>query len=206
MSRSRDVQSMRFGAVLIFLGGLLSGAGAMLIVARVARQPAWVDVHTMAQRYHPVQALPYVLGFVLLFGFVYFVAACRRLAASEHMVRANAAVIFTAVYASLVFLNYTLQVGFVPRALADESPVLALLTMNNPVSLAWFLEMFGYGALGVATWLLAPIFGGSGRGTLVRWLMVVNGIGSIASAALTAMIDGFVFTPAACSRSRSGTC
>lgn len=43
-------------------------------------------------------------------------------------------------------------------------PVFPPLTMVNPESFAWSLEMFGYAAMRVATWLLAPAFGGSRRG------------------------------------------
>jgi len=90
------------------------------------------------------------------------------------------------------------QTTFVP-ALAREpasaaSPVLAALTMSNPLSLGWRLEMWAYGILGVATWLVAPVFGGS---VLERWTaatFVVSGPLSIAPALLTAFLPGWALT------------
>ncbi len=101
---------------------------------------------------------------------------------------------FTGVYAALVFTNYTIQLGFVPRSLAGRPEFVGALTMANPSSMAWFLEMFGYAAVGVATWLVAPAFGGGRRGRVVRALLVVNGVVSIAGAAFTALFDRWVFS------------
>ncbi len=190
------MRTVRRASALVVAGALLSGPAAVLLVSRLAPQPDWVAVPTMAAHYHPLQLMPYLFGFALLFGFVRFVGACHALAEPEQRARSTAALIFTGVYAAFVFLNYTLQVGYVPRLLAGGSPLLATLTMNNPMSLAWFLEMFGYAALGVATWLVAPLFHGNGRAAVTRWLLVANGVCSIAGAALTALVDRFVFTPA----------
>lgn len=66
--------------------------------------------------------------------------------------------------------------------------------MANPSSFAWFLEMFGYAALGVATWLVADGFVGVGRARAVRWLLKANGPLSAIGAALTASVDNWVFS------------
>ena len=66
--------------------------------------------------------------------------------------------------------------------------------MANPDSLAWLLEMFGYAALGVATWLVAAGFGGGRWGTAVRLLLRGNGVLSVAGAIFTASIENFVFS------------
>lgn len=68
--------------------------------------------------------------------------------------------------------------------------------MANPSSFAWFLEMFGYAAMGIATWLVAPAFGGSGRANLIRRLLAANGLLSIMGAACTAVLDRWVFSTA----------
>jgi hypothetical protein len=102
--------------------------------------------------------------------------------------------VWTSVYASVVFTNYAIQIGYVPRILDLEPQHVSALTMANPRSFAWFLEMFGYAALGVATWLVAPLFG-SGT-SAVRRLLELNGIVSVLGAACTALVDGFVFTAA----------
>lgn len=168
----------------------------MLLVSHTAPQPPWTDVLTFADHYHPVQALPYVLGYVLLLGFVMFAAACHAGAQPALRVRTSASLIFTAIYAALVFTNYTIQLGVVPRALPTRPPWLAQLTMANPSSFAWFLEMFGYAALGLATWLVAPGFRGGPRATAIRCLLVANGVVSVAGAACTALFDQWVFSTA----------
>jgi hypothetical protein len=157
-------------------------------------QPAWAGAAVFVEHYHPVQAIPYVLGFLLLAGFVLFAASCHALAVGAFRVRTSAALVFTGIYAALVFANYTLQVGFVPRTLADRPELAAALTMANPASFAWFLEMFGYAAMGVATWLVAKGFRGGGRATLIRYLLVANGVVSIVGAACAALFDRWVFS------------
>jgi hypothetical protein len=174
----------------------------MLIVHTIKPQPEWTNGNVFAANYHPVQNLPYLLGYALLSGFVMFAASCHAIStvSPTHQfmaARTSAALVWTSIYASIVFTNYTIQLGFVPRILEFQPPYLSVLTMANPRSFAWFLEMFGYAALGVATWLVAPLFAGSGRrGDLVRRLLELNGWVSILGAACTALIDGFVFTTA----------
>ena len=189
-------RALRISAVLVLAGALLSGPGALLLVAAVAPQPEWTDVASFVQHYHPVQAVPYVFGFLLLFGFALFVGSCHAAAPAALRPRTSAALVFTAVYGALVFTNYTLQVGFVPRMLAAPPVYLGHLVMANPSSVAWFLEMFGYAALGIATWLVAPLFGDSARASIIRYLLIANGVLSLVGAACTALLDRWVFSSA----------
>jgi hypothetical protein len=190
-----SVRVLRIAAGLVAAGAILSGPVAMAVVQLFAPQPTWSDVATFADHFSAVQTLPYLLGFGLLGGFVLFSAAVHAVAAPDERVRASAAMIWTAVYAALVFTNYTIQLGFVPRMVPARPAYLAALTMANPASFAWFLEMFGYAAIGVATWLVAPMFGGTRRADLIRYLLVANGVMSIAGAACTALADSWVFSP-----------
>jgi hypothetical protein len=189
------IRELRRAAALVAAGAVLSGPVAMVLVLEVAPQPPWTGVDAFAASYHPVQALPYALGYLLLFGFVLFAATCHAAAAASLRPRTSAALVFTSVYAALVFTNYTIQLGFIPRALAGRPEYLAALTMDNPASFAWFLEMFGYAAMGVATWLLAPAFGGSRRADGIRTLLVANGVISIIGAVAVALFDRWVFSP-----------
>jgi len=189
-------QALRTSAALVVGGAVLSGPVAMFVVAQVSPQPAWAGVNVFADHYHPVQGLPYLLGFLLLSGFVFFSASCHALAAAPLRPRTAAALVFTAIYAALVFTNYTIQLGFIPRVLNDRPAYVAALTMANPASFAWFLEMFGYAAMGAATWLVAPAFMGSRRADAIRYLLVANGALSIIGAACTAFFDRWVFSAA----------
>jgi len=137
-----------------------------------------------------------VLGYVLLAGFVFFSASCHAMAAAPLRPQTSAALVFTGIYAALVFTNYTIQLGFIPRVLVNRPAYLSVLTMANPESFAWFLEMFGYAAMGVATWLLASGFKGSRRADVIRYLLIGNGVVSIIGAACTALFDRWVFSAA----------
>ena len=189
-------KALRTSAALVVAGAVLSGPVAMFVVAQVSPQPAWAGVEAFADHYHPVQVLPYLLGYILLSGFVCFSASCHALAAAPLRTRTAAALVFTGVYAALVFTNYTIQLGFIPRVLNERPAYVSALTMANPASFAWFLEMFGYAAMGVATWLVATAFRGSRRADAIRYLLVANGVLSIVGAACTAMFDRWVFSTA----------
>ena len=187
-----------FGAGATLVGAVLSGPVGLLAVGATHPQPAWQGPELFARSYHPVQTLPFFLGFVLVGGFVALVAGLHAAAPPGTKGRSSAALVFTAAFAALVFLNYVLQTTFVP-ALARhyspaEGPLLAALTMANPRSLAWGLEMWGYGLLGVATWLVAPVFGGSRLERAAAWALVASGPASIAPAFLTALVPGWVLS------------
>ena len=189
-------RALRTSAALVLVGAVLSGPVAMLVVAHVSPQPAWIGVSAFADNYHPVQALPYVLGYILLAGFVFFSASCHALAAAPLRAQTSAALVFTGIYAALVFTNYTIQLGFIPRVLSARPAYVSVLTTANPSSFAWFLEMFGYAAMGVATWLLASAFRGSHRADVIRYLLIANGVLSVLGAACTALVDRWVFSAA----------
>ena len=63
-------RALRTSAALVLAGAVLSGPVAMFVVAQVAPQPAWAGAGVFADHYHPVQGLPYLLGFLLISGFV----------------------------------------------------------------------------------------------------------------------------------------
>lgn len=189
-------RGLRTSAILVVAGAVLSGPVAMIVVAHTAPQPPWTGVSTFAESYSQVQALPYALGYLLIGGFVLFAASCHALAGAGLRTRTSAGLVFAGIYAALVFTNYTLQLGYIPRVLNSRPEFIAGLTMANPSSFAWFLEMFGYAAMGVATWLVAPGFGGSARADLIRYLLVANGLVSVIGAACTAIIDRWVFSTA----------
>ena len=86
---STDAGTLRQSAALVLAGAVLSGPAAMAIVQLVAPQPSWDGVDTFIDHYHPVQALPYVLGYLLLGGFVLFSASCHAVAGPKLRVRCS---------------------------------------------------------------------------------------------------------------------
>ncbi len=90
-----------------------------------------------------------------------------------------------------MLLNYVLQTTVVPELARDvdaNASLIGAFSMSNPRSLGWALEMWGYGALGVATWLVAPVFA---RHRAATWAFVANGPISIVGAAWTAARPGW---------------
>jgi hypothetical protein len=188
-------RTARVGAWMVLVGALLSGPVAMLIVEWWHPQPAWIDAATFAAHLHPVQRLPFLLGFVLVGGLVTLVVGVAGL---HDRPASRVAVVLAAVFAALVFLNYVLQTTVVP-AMADpfvpaHEILLGWLSMSQPRSLGWALEMWGYGVVGVATWLLAPAFAGDRLEAWTARAYLGNGVLSVAGAVWTMATPGWVMS------------
>ncbi len=99
-----------------------------------------------------------------------------------HRTRAMIALVLVTIYGALITINYALQVAYVPLLARVGNPLLGYVTMSNPEAPTWLLEMFGYGALGIATWFYAALFGRHGRRRWIRHLLVANGLISVIGA------------------------
>jgi hypothetical protein len=170
----------------------------MLVVNLTHPQPPWQGPELFVLSYHPIQTLPFFLGFLLVSGFIVLVASLHAVARDGQRALTGAALAFVAAFGSLVFLNYVLQTTFVPTLVsgysASNGPLVSALTMSNPRSLGWGLEMWGYGLLGIATWFVAPVFQGTRLERATYWAFVANGPASIVPALLTALHPGWVLT------------
>ena len=69
-----------------------------------------------------------------------------------------------------------------------------MFSMANPLSYCWGNEMFGYGILGLATWLMAGYY--KGRNKFIRITLVINGVISLLGIILTIADARWVLTPA----------
>ncbi|MCC6625570.1 MAG: hypothetical protein IT385_30310 [Deltaproteobacteria bacterium] len=194
----RSLHVGRFGALGVMAGIVLSGPLAIAVVEAVAPQPPWSGAATYAAHFSPLQVLPYVAGLLLVSASVALVAGAALAARPERRGRALMALVLAAVFATMIIVNYTVQLALVPALVASGDPrhhvLLDLLSMGNPTSLAWALEMVGYGVLGVATWLVAPIMADLGS----RWAaraFVANGVTSVAGAVWTALDPGWEMSP-----------
>jgi hypothetical protein len=197
--RTAEKTALR-GAWLLLAGIVLSGPVGMWLVT-LHPQPSWSGPDAFALAYHPVQTLPYFLGFLLVGGAVTLIAGLQARAPEELAGRATAATAFAAAFAALIFFNYVVQTTFVPALVRDyrseDGPLVAALTLSNPRALGWALEMWGYAVLGVATWLAAPVMAREGRlGRAAAALFVANGPVSIAGGVWTALAPGWVMSRA----------
>ncbi len=189
-----------YGTIITLIGILLSGPIGLVIVTLVAKQPDWVDPALWAANYNPIQTIPFFFGFLLVGGYVITISALYHVAEEKHKTHAMVAIIFTAMFATLIFFNYINQTTFLP-ALAKAyqpafSPIITAFSFSNPLSLCWSIEMWGYGLLGVATWAAAPLFYGSRIEKITSWLMVANGVISLAGGFISAWDLNWVFTAA----------
>lgn len=188
----------RVGAIATLAGIVTSGPLAVALVEWTHPQPAWRSAEVFVEHQHWVQWLPYAGGIVLVAGLVTLVAALHASARPRERAFTSIALVFVSVYASFVFLNYVLQTTFVPSLASGYSPMdgplLAALTMANPRSLAWGIEMWGYAFLGVATWLVAPVFRGGRLERATAIAFALNGPLSIAGAIATVFAPGWEMT------------
>jgi hypothetical protein len=170
-------------------------------VAFTRPQPAWRDAELFAAHYHFVQLIPYFAGLLLVAGFVILIASVHQLAEPRLKAMTASACIFAAVFAALISLNYVVQTTFVPDLARHDrdsaaAALVPALSMSNPRSLAWGIEMWGYAFLGVATWLAAPIFRRTPLERGVALTFATNGVIGVAGAAWTVARPGWVMTPA----------
>ncbi|MCM2334107.1 MAG: hypothetical protein NDI82_09170 [Anaeromyxobacteraceae bacterium] len=183
--------SLRRAALLVISASVL-GPGVVFVDAALRRPAPWAGPEAFLAGYHWLQAVPPLLGFPLLFGFVLFVAAAKRLdAARGGRVDQAPVLLLTAIYGALVAFNYVANACYVAQAGEDVGAVSAL-SMNNPRSLCWAIEMYAYAILGVVTWLVAPTFR---EERAIALLLRANGLVSVASAAVTTFHLPWVLTP-----------
>ena len=154
--------------------GLPCGSPVPCILSRLGLvQPAFAAAN------HPIQTLPHFLGMLLVGGFAALIAGLHQVAPDSARVRTTVALVFTGAFAAMIFTNYAIQTTVVPALVASagagDASLIALLTMVNPMSLGWKLEMWSYAVLGVATWFAAAAFGPSRVERMTALLFVLNG-------------------------------
>ena len=196
---SRNAEkSVATAAWLVLVGTLASGPVGISVVAVTHPQPVWQDAETFVTAYHSVQNLPYYFGFVLVGGFMGLVMSLRLVAPDRLSGRMASVSAFAGAFGAMVLTNYAIQTTFIPSLLSgadpNDLPLVGAMTMANPRSFGWALEMWGYAVLGTATWLVAPAFAGSALERAVGWMFVVNGPVSVAGGLATALRPGWVLT------------
>lgn len=188
-------------ALIALTGYLLSGPVGFLTLQLLKPQPAWISPMIFARNYHFIQDLPYYFGLLLIGGMV-MLSVAHYLQCKDHDATKKFSVlvslILTIIFATLILFNYICQTTFV-RHLAlhydpANDPAMATFSMANPISLSWSVEMWGYGLLGVATWLLATCY--HKRNEVIRYLLITNGCMSLAGVVLTVADSSWVLTAA----------
>jgi hypothetical protein len=179
----------------VIIGIFFSGPIGFIIVQLSRPQPPWVSAEIFAENYSSIQVMPYVFGFLLILGFLLFFASLVNSGKEQHKPLEMMGMTLGAVFASLISFNYIIQIAYVPNALDQNGVILSFVSMANPKSIAWALEMFGYAILGLATIAAAPLFYGKRLQRIIRWLLVFNGVASIGGAAAVSVDLSGVLSP-----------
>jgi hypothetical protein len=195
---SRAHQLAALASLGTLLGVLLSGPVSVALVSALHPQPPWRDAALFARNYHPLQMLPYAGGIVLVAALVFLMASMHAAARERDKSATSAALVFTSVFATFIFFNYVTQTTLLPSLARPydpaSAPTIATFSMSNPKSLAWGIEMWGWGFLGVATWLTSAIFARSTLERAAALTFAANGPVSIAGALITIARPGWVAT------------
>lgn len=188
------------GAVLALLGFVLSGPVAVLLVTLIKPQPLWISPQVFVENYHVIQNLPYYLGFLLLGGMLMLATGHYLQYSGEksHVkTKLVLALSLTTVFCGLIAFNYICQTTFVHNLAThyrpEYGPLIAGFSMANPTSFCWANEMWGYGVLGVATWLTAAYY--KEKNIFIYWLLILNGIVSLISPMWTILDVNWVMSP-----------
>ena len=189
------------GTLIGLTGFILSGPLGLVFVKLTKPQPIWTSPSAFAENYQITQDVPYYFG-LLLIGGMLMLAAGHYLNSKEEADKTRfhvlLSVMWTAVFAALIFFNYICQTTFVRHLALDYRPeydaMIATFSMANPMSLSWAIEMWGYGILGVATWLLSGYY--AGKNNLIYWLLIINGVVSILTVVLTIIDVQWILTTA----------
>ena len=178
---------IRVSALTALSGVILSGPAGFLMVRILSPQPEWAGSGTFSENYNTIQDIPYYFGFLLIGGMLMLVSA-HYLACNKENNKTKFKLLVslgsTIIFCTLIAFNYLCQSGFVHQLALHYKPeydtAISTFSMSNPGSLGWVIEMFGYGVLGVSTWLLASFY--KEKHTLIYRLLIINGIISVSGA------------------------
>ncbi|NPV91950.1 MAG: hypothetical protein HPY50_14385 [Firmicutes bacterium] len=183
-------------ALIILAGAMLSGPVSTGLLMIFKPQPKWHDAATFIQNYHWMQTIPFLLGFILMLGSCMLVVTSARSAREEtHRIMCNLALIAVTVYSALISLNYIIQTAYVPMLVKTDQEFVGYLTMANPSSLCWGIEMFGYLFQGAAFWLLYPVFENGRHYKAVKNFLLINLLLSIGGAVAACIDIAWVLKP-----------
>jgi hypothetical protein len=119
-----------------------------------------------------IQPFATIIGFLLTPSFLVVMACIHCYASESKKVFSLVGLSFTIIYATLISINYFIQLTFVNQTTFDVS----IFSMTNPQSMMWVIEILGYFFMGLATLFAAPVFSSGRIEKIIKWLFIVNGI------------------------------
>jgi len=193
-------QLISISALLSLVGYITSGPVGFFAVQVIHPQPAWTSAAVFAENYHLIQDVPFYFGFLLTGGMLMLVAAHYLGYPDENpkmKLRLLVSLGWTIAFFALISFNYICQTTFVRHLVKNYQPendaIIAAFSMANPLSFCWANEMWGYGFLGVASWLMAGFY--DRKNNTIRTLLIVNGIVSLATVLCTIVDTEWLLSP-----------
>lgn len=194
---------LQFGktAVGINMAGILfSGLLFPLLTAIFHPQPRWQNSELFIQSFHWIQTATFFFGYILVTGSLLTFIALYFLTEKSKRIIAFSGLVINIIFSGIVYLNYIIQTTWIPYLAhnnpAETSYLLTAFTMTNPGSLAWALEMYGWGGIGLSFIFMAFSFQSGRNQRILRTLFLINGITSVGSAILTSVDMNWIFSPA----------
>ena len=193
----------RFGRTAVYInifGIIFSGLVFPLISTLFYPQPKWQNAELFVQSFHPIQTATFFCGYFLVFGSMLTFVALYFSAAKSSKIWALSGLAINVIFTAVVFLNYIIQTTYVPYLATNNPPetatVLPVFCMANPGSLAWALEMYGWGGIGLSYIFMAFIFNNIKTERILKILFLINGISSCLSAIMTSIDMNWLFSNA----------
>jgi hypothetical protein len=179
---------------------LLAAGLTTAFVALTLLLPAdpWRDLDAYAASFTTVEVVQ-LLPILLLAPVVVVLLSClHHVAARSRQVASQIAVTFAAIYATIITVNYALQLVVVRfNIAAGEIEGLALLVIPNPRSVFVALEVVGYGFFALMALAAGAVLSGRRLERWVRYMFLATGITGLVGAAgglagqRIAMLTGF---------------
>lgn len=191
----------KFGIKSVYLnilGIILSGLLFPILSTMFFPQPQWVSPELFIKSFHPIQTATFFCGYFLITGSLLTFISLYLKCDDNKKVFMFSALLINVIFSVIVFLNYIIQTTYIPY-LAMNNPVetntiLPALTMSKAGSLAWALEMYGWGGIGLSFIMASPIFGNTKIETYLKYLFIINGICSVSAAIMTSINMNWIFS------------
>jgi hypothetical protein len=100
-----------------------------------------------------IQPFATVIGFLLTSSFLIVMVSVHCYASDERKVFSLVGLSFAIIYATLISMNYFIQLTFVRQSTFDVS----MFDMTNSQSMMWVIEVLGYFFMGLSTLFAAPV-------------------------------------------------
>ena len=168
-----------WSAVIIVLLVVLIDVG-VIVSAILFPMTSITSIETYASSFSSFQMLPFIPSLLLAPMFVIMMLCIHYYACQEKKVLSQLGFSFALICAAVLSIHYYIQLTVVQQGiLNNELSGLWQFAAPNPHSFFWAFAALGYGFMGIALLIVAPIFKEKSENA-VKWLFIANGLVGIA--------------------------